>query len=100
MRADEKAPEQEKTDLEMFFRVKLPEIWRKHGTLISMVLLLIALAIFLWSYRQRQSVQIDSVSRQNSAIGWSAVRELRSLSQLAVIDPQLARADSNRHGMR
>jgi|GEM_PF-5043589 len=73
----ERKEQLEANDLEVFLRVKLPKIWKKHGNTILMLFLVVCAAIAFWNYRQRQLKKLEGLTQNNLAIGWDSLRTLQ-----------------------
>lgn len=73
----ERKEQLEVNDLEVFLRIKLPKLWKKHGNTVLLLLLLICAAIAFWNIRRGQMKKLDSLAQNNLAIGWDSLRELQ-----------------------
>ena len=73
----ERKEQLEANDLEVFIRVKLPKIWKKHGNTVLMVVILICAAILFMNYRRHQMTRLENLTQNNLAIGWDSLRELQ-----------------------
>ena len=87
----QRAPQPEKSDLEVFMRVRGPELLQKHAANILMIVLLIAaLAMYLYT-RSRNKQAEQAATNQNTAIAYSLVQQARELFLAPVFTDAIAR---------
>jgi hypothetical protein len=80
--------EAQKTDLEVFMRVRGPELLRQHASNIILgVLILLAVAMFLYT-RSRNKVAFEQANTQNTAVAYDYAMQARSLLETPGSAPQ------------
>lgn len=77
---------EKKTDLELFMRVTLPELMRKHGNrLLTFVTILLA-AVVVWTFYQRSVRQERETVQLIVARSWDLVGALKQATSLPAVD--------------
>lgn len=84
-------PLSEKSDLEVFLRVKGPELLQKHAANILMVTLLLIAAGFYFYSRSRNKAAEQAATNQNTAIAYDFAQQARSMFESPVANDAAAR---------
>lgn len=83
-------PTAEKTDLEVFLRVKAPELFEKHAANILMVVLLVIAAGFFLYTRSRNKAAEQAATNQNTAIAYDFAQQAREMFNAPVFSDAAA----------
>ena len=82
----------DKSDLEVFLRVRGPELFQKHAANIVMVTLLLIAAVFYLYSRSRNKAAEQAATNQNTAIAYDFAQQARSMFGSPAVSDRDARA--------
>lgn len=75
----ERRHELERNDLKYWFTVTLPKLLQKYGNMLAIGLILVCVATILFNFRSRAAQQNEVIARENLAVGWNQLGNLRQL---------------------
>ena len=89
--ASKTSADADKSDLEVFLRVKGPELLQKHAANILMVVLLLIAACFYFYSRSRNKAAEQAATNQNTAIAYDFAQQARSMFESPAVSDVAAR---------